>query len=285
MNKYLLIFSIITFIFVPDNYSQKIQLFGDIKPASLIIGKCERVDYIRIAQKIIKPDKEGNFILAFQKDSCGTKYIPFKFLDGKVKIIRIELPKRIYEQEKITLKKKYVSAPETEDERIKAERQKMRDARKIISETDTAYYLVGFTTPINGGRISSKFGTERIVNGEKTTTHWGIDIAIKKGSPVYAMSDGIVRLTGKNFYYAGNCIYVDHGFGLFSTYLHLSEILVVENQFVKKGQIIGKVGSTGRSTGPHLHWGVAWLNISIDPLTVLKINDSVILNEVKNLPK
>lgn len=269
MYKYL--FLVFIFFIVLDNYSQKIQLLGEIQTASLIIGKCEQVDYIRIDKKIVRPDKDGNFILAFQKDSSGTRFISFKLLNGKVKISKIDLQKRNYEQEKITLKKKYVSAPDKENERIKAERQRIQDARNIISEMNTAYYLVGFTMPVRGGRISSKFGTERIVNGEKTSTHWGVDIAIKKGTHIYAMSDGIVRLTGKNFYYAGNCIYIDHGLGLFSTYLHLSEILVEENQFVRKGQLIGKVGSTGRSTGPHLHWGVGWLNISIDPLSVFKI--------------
>ncbi|MBN2572511.1 MAG: M23 family metallopeptidase [Ignavibacteriales bacterium] len=287
MNKYTTVFFLFVFISTSVIHSQKIQLNGDIQPASLIVGKCEQVDYIRFEQKIIRPDKEGNFILAFQKDSDGTRYIPFKLSNGKVKIVKIDLPARKYEQEKLILKTKYVSAPEKENERIKSERKLMRDAKDIIAKTDTAYFLSGFTIPIKGGRISSQFGTERIVNDVKKSTHWGLDIAIKKGTPVYAMSDGIVRLTGKNFYYSGNCIYIDHGLGLYSTYLHLSEILVKENQLVKKGQIIGKVGSTGRSTGPHLHWGVAWLDISIDPLSVLKINDSFILNSIgmKNLPE
>ena len=101
--------------------------------------------------------------------------------------------------------------------------------------------------------------------------HNGLDIAVPRGTPVYAMTDGVVILTADNFYYAGNHIILDHGQGVNSFYLHLSKILVKEGQFVKKGEVIGKVGTTGRSTGPHLHWGVQWFSKRVDPARVLKI--------------
>jgi murein DD-endopeptidase MepM/ murein hydrolase activator NlpD len=131
-----------------------------------------------------------------------------------------------------------------------------------------ALFAQGFVKPIEKGRISSVFGSQRILNGVPKSPHNGIDIAVPSGTPVKAMSDGKVILSADDFYYAGNFIILDHGLGLNSMYLHLSQTLVEEGQYVKKGEIIGKVGTTGRSTGPHLHWSVQWYNKRVDPDSV-----------------
>jgi len=102
--------------------------------------------------------------------------------------------------------------------------------------------------------------------------HNGLDIAAPRGTPVYAMTDGIVRFVADNFYYSGNFILIDHGQGLNSSYLHLSRTFVKEGEFVKKGEKVGEIGTTGRSTGPHLHWSVQWFGKRIDPAILLKIN-------------
>jgi murein DD-endopeptidase MepM/ murein hydrolase activator NlpD len=125
---------------------------------------------------------------------------------------------------------------------------------------------------IRGGRITGIFGSQRILNGVKKSPHNGLDIAAPEGTSVYAMTDGIVRLTGKNYYYNGNFVFIDHGQGLSSLYLHMSRLNVKDGQIVKKGVKIGEVGTTGRSTGPHLHWSVQWYNKRIDPECLLKIN-------------
>ena len=144
-------------------------------------------------------------------------------------------------------------------------------AQSKIGELQTPLFRKGFIRPIKGGRISSVFGSQRILNGIPKNMHNGLDIAVPRGTPVLAMADAVVNLTTDNFYYAGNYIVLDHGQGLNSMYLHLSEILVEEGQRVNKGDVIGKVGTTGRSTGPHLHWGVQWYSKRIDPEHILNI--------------
>ncbi len=158
------------------------------------------------------------------------------------------------------------------NERIKREREITKSAKEKIGNISNALFSKGFIKPINGGRISSVFGSQRILNGVPKSPHNGIDIAVPRGTPVEAMSEGKVLLSADNFYYAGNFIIIDHGLGLNSMYLHLSESFVKEGQMVKKGEVIGKVGTTGRSTGPHLHWSVQWFEKRIDPNSVFDFN-------------
>lgn len=120
-----------------------------------------------------------------------------------------------------------------------------------------------FIQPIRG-RNSGRFGLRRIINGQKRNPHSGMDIAAPTGTPIKATAAGRVIYTG-NFFFTGNVVYVDHGSGIISLYAHLSQINVKANQWLKRGQILGNVGSTGRVTGPHLHWSVYLNGQVIDP--------------------
>jgi len=126
-----------------------------------------------------------------------------------------------------------------------------------------------FIQPVQG-RISTPFGVRRFINKQPRNPHSGIDIAAPEGTPVRASSAGIVCLTGEHFF-AGKSVYIDHGHALFSMYFHLASINVQDGQSVARGDIIGRVGSTGRSTGPHLHWGVRMYDTPVDPLSLLAL--------------
>lgn len=127
-----------------------------------------------------------------------------------------------------------------------------------------------FIEPVKG-RISGRFGSRRVINGKPKRPHSGEDIAVPKGTAVVAMNRGIVRLTMDHFF-TGKGVILDHGLGLFSMYFHLSTVDVMQGQMVEKGQLIGKVGATGRATGPHLHWGVRLNGSRIDPYSLLKVS-------------
>ena len=130
-----------------------------------------------------------------------------------------------------------------------------------------------FLEPVRG-EISGRFGSRRVINGQPRKPHSGEDIAAPQGTPVLAMNDGMVRLTADHFF-SGKGVIVDHGLGLFSMYFHLSSVDVEHGQVVKKGQVIGKVGSTGRATGPHLHWGVHLNGSRVDPYSLLDLTIDV----------
>jgi murein DD-endopeptidase MepM/ murein hydrolase activator NlpD len=149
--------------------------------------------------------------------------------------------------------------------RIKRENERMRavfahyDARPVNQSV--------FEQPADG-RISGTFGLRRFFNGEERQPHQGVDFAAATGTPVRAPADGKVALTG-NFFFNGESIFLDHGQGVISMMNHLSRIDVREGQEIKRGEIIGAVGATGRATGPHLHWTLSLNNARVDPLLFL----------------
>ncbi len=127
-----------------------------------------------------------------------------------------------------------------------------------------------FVAPVKG-RQTGAFGSYRVINGSARQPHNGEDIAAKSGTDVLATNDGTVKLT-VNHFFSGKGVFVDHGLGLYSMYFHLSEILVKDGEFVRAGQVIGKVGMTGRATGPHLHWGVKLNGAYVNPFGLLNLN-------------
>ena len=126
-----------------------------------------------------------------------------------------------------------------------------------------------FTEPADAA-ISDVFGSQRIFNGKATSTHWGLDFRVPTGTPVAAMNDGTVLLA-RPLYFEGNFVVLDHGQGLLTIYMHLSDFKVKEGDRVKRGQIIALSGGTGRATGPHLHVGVRWQGTYLDPAGLVRL--------------
>ena len=152
--------------------------------------------------------------------------------------------------------------------RVRAESKEIQQVfRGVASER---FWSGKFIEPIQG-RVSGRFGSQRIINGQPRSPHSGEDIAAPEGTPVEAMNNGVVRLTMDHFF-TGKGVIIDHGLGLFSMYFHLSAVQVEPKERVKKGQVIGKVGATGRATGPHLHWGVRLNGSRVDPYSLKNIS-------------
>lgn len=122
--------------------------------------------------------------------------------------------------------------------------------------------------PLEEMPAGGRFGAKRIINGEPRSPHTGADYAVPQGTPVLAVEDAVVALAGE-FFFSGNAVFLDHGNGLISMYFHLHEMFVEQGDEVSRGRLIGTVGSTGRSTGPHLHFGVRWQGERVDPALLL----------------
>ncbi len=146
--------------------------------------------------------------------------------------------------------------------RINKEINQIKRARALFIQEE--YFKSGFIWPAKG-LISGVYGSQRILNGEPRRPHYGIDIAGKSGDLIVAPADGIVTLVQFDNFFSGQTLILDHGYRLSSSFLHLSEINVSEGQVVKKGEVIGRMGSTGRSTGPHLDWRINLRDHRIDP--------------------
>ena len=178
---------------------------------------------------------------------------------------KITVKYKKYDEQHLTIKNKRKVNPNKDDsKRIAAESKRKKKAKTLFSETRPH---VDFIWPVTG-RISSIFGLRRFFNEQERRPHGGLDIAADEGTPIKATADGTVIDSG-DFFFSGNMIFINHGQGIISLYAHLSEIDVKPGDIVKQGDIIGKVGQTGRVTGPHLHFSIFTNQTAIDPVFML----------------
>lgn len=124
------------------------------------------------------------------------------------------------------------------------------------------------------GRITGWFGSQRIYNGTPKSPHSGVDIAAPKGTPIHAPAGGIVIFANPDLYLTGGTVLIDHGHGVSSNLIHMSRIDVKVGDRVEQGQVVGLVGATGRATGPHMHWGMNWFNVRVDPQSLMPPGDA-----------
>ena len=203
-------------------------------------------------------DEPGSYDLAVEvKQGEQSKQLSFNVLVAteNFTVEHLKLPK-----DKVDLDEKGAA-------RWKAEQEQVKQA--LAENSRLKLWRSNFVEPVNGKRTGI-FGSVRIMNGKPRNPHNGEDIGAPMGTDVAATNDGIVRITVDHIF-SGKGVFVDHGLGFYSMYFHLSEILVNNGDLVKAGQIIGKVGATGRATGPHLHWGVKLNGARVNPYSLLDL--------------
>ncbi len=217
-------------------------------------------------------DEDGNFLMAFAREAEKQQELQLVTADGAVKTAALKvLPVEWDVQDIKGVPQKKVTPSAANQAAIDDERRQVRGA--LAEDLRKAYWKTGFMQPVSG-RISGKFGGQRIMNGRKMNPHAGTDIAAPLGMPVAAAGDGKVVLMAGDLFYSGNVVVIDHGYGLQTIYAHLNKITVQKGQKVKKGEIIGEVGKTGRVTGPHLHWGASLKGIRFNPFSLLRLGGS-----------
>ena len=209
---------------------------------------------------ICRSDNLNVVILAPVPLSYAKKEVKLTLSDQLIAVV--DLKDKFYRESRIEIKNQdFVSPPSTMQERIRDEYLQGQKAKNTYTQRVLEEFSMD--KPLDG-ITSSEFGVKRYINNEPRNRHIGLDIANKEGTPITAPLDGKIILSD-NFFYKGNVIYIDHGGGLVSSYSHLSYKEAKLNQRISKGDILGYVGSTGRVTGPHLHWEVYYLGIPINP--------------------
>ena len=165
---------------------------------------------------------------------------------------------------------KKVTPPKEVYERIKAENKLIGDARAV--DSNLSFFKDKFINPLDKAIVTGVYGSQRILNGKPKWPHYGIDFAAKEGTKIKAMLAGTATMAEPDLFYTGGTLIFDHGHGVSTLYMHVKDIYVKKGQKVKQGEIIGTVGSTGRSTGPHLDIRLNWFDVRLDPATVLNLN-------------
>jgi len=258
--KYTLIF-----FFVCFNVNA-VEFKGKFIQGHFIIGKTEPNSKIIIDKKEIKVSKDGFFVFGIDRDRNFDILIT-KTSNGKKEKIVKKVFKRKYKIQKIDgLPESKVTPPEEVYKRIKKENNAIGEARAINS--DLNYFKNKFIMPLDG-IITGVYGSQRILNGKPKWPHYGIDIAAKKGTHIKSSANGIVTMAEDDLYYTGGTVIMDHGHGISTIYSHLENVLVSVGDKINQGDIIGTVGSTGRSTGPHLDFRINWFQTRLDPMSVI----------------
>ena len=245
-----------------DYNNTKVFLEGDFIQGGLVKGKTDNNISLKFKKRLLRKTPKGLFVIGFGRDHPQTANLSLK-INQKWITKNINIKKRVYKTQIINgQKKKMVTPPKSFYDRIIRENKVIKEIRNLDSDIDFIFQKLNWPAK---GIISGVFGSQRILNGKPKRPHYGIDIAAKKGTSVIAPIESIVRMAEKDLYYTGGTIMLDHGHGVTSVYSHLSLINVNVGDKVKKGQKIGEIGSTGRSTGPHLDWRINWFLERLDP--------------------
>ncbi len=259
--KYLIIFLLIKF------NSQAIEFEGKFIQGHFILGKTDPRAKIQIDKKSVRVSKDGFFAFGLGRDRKNDVIITETLNGVKNQFVKKVL-KREYKIQRIDgLPEKKVTPPKEVYDRIRKENKLIGKARAV--DTDLIYFKDKFITPVDDAIITGVYGSQRILNGKPRWPHYGLDYAQKTGTPIKAMLSGVVTLAEKDLYYTGATLIFDHGHGISTLYMHMNEIFVDMGQEVKKGDIIGTVGKSGRATGPHLDVRLNWFDVKLDPGSVL----------------
>ena len=236
-------------------------LRGGAVEGGLMIARTAPDNRVTLDDAAIPVAPDGLFIVGFHRDSDSPVTIGITKNDGTSQLTVLTPQQRSYQIQRIDgLQKNMVTPPENVIARIKSDQAAVAVARQTPAAAGD--FWRGIDWPVTG-RISGVFGSQRILNGQPRQPHYGIDIAVPKGTPVRAPASGLVTLV-KDLYFSGWTVIINHGLGLNSTFLHLDSTAISVGDAVQRGSIIGTVGSTGRSTGPHLDWRLDWQGRRID---------------------
>lgn len=216
--------------------------------------------------------RDGRFraLAAIPVNAAATVPVPLGVIwgggDTVHQFARVPVRGGVFATERLRLPARFVTPPDSLRERLEEERRTIREAMARTARTPRLWHR-GFDEPLPL-RVTEGFGTRREINRTARSRHLGLDLAGRTGTPVRATNRSVVVVAGP-FYYQGNAVYLDHGNGLLTSYLHLSRILVSVGDTIDAGQVIGLLGATGRVTGPHLHWTAYFGRILFDPLSLL----------------
>ena len=250
--------------------AETVQLAGTAQQGALLRGQLPKgATALTLDGKPVATTPDGRFLIGFGRDAPATASLAWTAADGRPASQPITVAPRQWRIQSLpTLPPKPVPDAEFEARRP-GEVARISEARAASTVASASGWQGPFRAPAKGP-TTGVYGSQRILSGTPMAPHSGLDFAAPPGAPVVAPAAGVVVLADGPFTLEGNLVLLDHGMGLVSAFLHLSRIDVKPGDIVAAGAPIGAVGKTGRATGPHLHWGVTWTDVRIDPALLLK---------------
>ena len=241
---------------------------ASVPQGAMVVGKVPPGSRVRHGGRELRVTGYGSVVFGVGRDASEPLPVEVVRPDGSREQVRIAVTPRDWPVEHVRgVPPRTVDPPPAVAARIAREAAEVGAAR--MRDDARADFARPFVWPV-AGRVSGRFGNQRIYNGKPGSPHSGMDIAAPAGTPVQAPAAGVVTLAAADYYITGGTLIIDHGHGISSNFLHLSRIDVRVGDRVEQGQLVAAVGATGRATGPHLHWGMNWFDVWIDPLLVLE---------------
>ena len=258
--------------FVPAGTSVAAEFPSSAPQGSLVRATVDPHAKVRYAGHELRVGPHGEIVFGIGRDEKGPAAVDVAGPGSERGRVTIDVTPRDWPVERIDgVPPKTVEPPPDVAERIKREQARLVAARRRDDARED--YAASFAWPVDG-RISGRFGNQRVyvVAGKDVpkSPHSGMDIAVPQGTPVKAPAAGVVTFADPDLYLTGGTVLVDHGHGVSSNFLHLSRIDVKVGQRIEQGEVIGAAGMTGRATGPHVHWGMNWFDVRVDPLLLLE---------------
>jgi len=245
--------------------AQAVELAGKFIEGGLVLGTTVPGAVVALDGRAVPVSPEGRFVFGFGRDASEA-VLALTLPDGTREVRRLAIEERSYDIQRVDGVPQNTVTPDPQElARIKREADAVRTLRAVASTEN--FFSQPMIWPATGP-ISGVYGSQRILNGEPRAPHMGVDIAAPAGSPIVAAASGVVRMA-EMLFLTGNTILIDHGYGLETSYAHLSRLDVKPGQRVRQGEQIGLLGATGRVTGPHLHWGMEWFEVRLDPQLVV----------------
>ena len=240
---------------------------GQFVQGGLVRGRTAPGATVMFEGRPVRVAPDGEFLIGFGRDAAPTATVVVTPPGGKTETRILNVAARPWDIQRIEgLPERQVTPPAADLARIRDDQALIAAARE--RDTPETLFRTGFIWPALGP-ISGVYGSQRILNGQPRRPHYGVDVAMPTGTPVVAPADGVVSLAHGDMYFTGGTVILDHGHGVGSLYAHLSAVDVAEGTRLRRGERIGAVGATGRATGPHLHWGMTWYALNVDPALVV----------------
>jgi murein DD-endopeptidase MepM/ murein hydrolase activator NlpD len=234
-----------------------------VPQGGLVVGRIAPACAMWVDGRAVRVGADGTFVFGVGRDARGTLAVRSGRAAGTTASVDLPIHARQWRIERVDgVPESTVNPPPAIAARIRAEQARVARVRE--RDDPRQDFRFGFIRPLDG-RISGVYGSQRVLNGTPKDPHYGLDIAAPDGTPFVAPAAGVVSFADADLYLTGGTVVLDHGHGLSSVFIHLSRIDVREGQRVEQGEVLGRVGATGRASGPHLHWGVNWFEVRLDP--------------------
>ena len=246
-----------------------LALSGKIMQGGYAVGRADPRATIQVNGKDVgRASADGVFVVGFDRDEPANCALAVLTPSGRLDHV-FQVAPVAYDVQRIDGLPQDQVTPQDPALLARIADEARRKAVGFSSDVDQTGFKDGFALPVQGFRQSARFGGQRVLNGVPERPHYGADLAAPIGTPVSAPADGVVSFAETGLHYEGALILIDHGQGLISAYLHLSQVGVAAGQPVRRGQVIGAVGKEGRATGPHLCWRMKWRGRNMDPMLMV----------------